>query len=333
MFQSRVPDAQGSDDGAGNFSVTMQRGAVFEETGLLPTMPDSYVTSNTFGQTTNFGSSASIAVGLDPADSAHDAVGLMSIDLAEYPYPATMLPTSVTLRMYVSSIAGSGAHSIAIHECAGFSESNVTWNNYNPNTQCNGTSSSSMTSTSTNAGVWYEWDVTNIARNSWSGGGVMNMALQTAWAGTIYFNSADGSSDYAPELIVEYVDNPNNASSPAQVSLLSPDHLEVVYDVGQYTLGIETRPVLTWDTLSDATGYILQLSNATGTLTYESWDSSSNSGFMIGGTSAIPSAWTPGFDLAVGEIYTWSVQALNGSVPGPRSVPSTFWEIWEPRHY
>ena len=324
MFQSRVPDAQGSDDGAGNFSVTMQRGAVFEETGLLPTMPDSYVTSNTFGQTTNFGSSASIAVGLDPADSAHDAVGLMSIDLAEYPYPATMLPTSVTLRMYVSSIAGSGAHSIAIHECAGFSESNVTWNNYNPNTQCNGTSSSSMTSTSTNAGVWYEWDVTNIARNSWSGGGVMNMALQTAWAGTIYFNSADGSSDYAPELIVEYVDNPNNASSPAQVSLLSPDHLEVVYDVGQYTLGIETRPVLTWDTLSDATGYILQLSNATGTLTYESWDSSSNSGFMIGGTSAIPSAWTPGFDLAVGEIYTWSVQALNGSVPGPRSVPSTF---------
>ena len=105
---------------------------------------------------------------------------------------------------------------------------------------------------------------------------------------------------------------------------MSPDHLEVVYDVGQYTLGIETRPVLTWDTLSDATGYILQLSNSTGTLTYESWDSSSNSGFMIGGTSAIPSAWTPGFDLAVGEIYTWSVQALNGSVPGPRSVPSTF---------
>ena len=38
---------------------------------------------------------------------------------------------------------------------------------------------------------------------------------------------------------------------------------------------------------------------------------------MIGGTSAIPSAWTPGFDLAVGEIYTWSVQALNGSVPVP----------------
>ena len=326
MFQVRVPEAQGSDDGAGNYTVTMQRGVVFEDTGVLPSMPDSYVTSNTFGQTTNFGSSTSIAVGLDPADTAHDAVGLISIDLGEYPYPVTMLPTSVTLRMYVSGISGNGAHSIAIHECAGFVESNVSWNNYNPNTQCNGTSSSSMTSTSTNAGVWYEWDVTNIARNAWSvsGGGVMNMALQTGWSGTVYFNSADGSSDYAPELVVEYVDNPNNASSPSQVSLLTPGHLEVIYDVGQYTLGTDTRPVLSWDTLSDATGYILILSNATDTLSYESWDSSSNSGFTLGQSSLTPSVWSPDFDLAVGEIYTWSVQALNGSVPGPRSVPSTF---------
>ena len=28
--------------------------------------------------------------------------------------------------------------------------------------------------------------------------------------------------------------------------------------------------------------------------------------------------------MATGEIYTWSVQALNSSVPGPRSVPWTF---------
>ena len=80
----------------------------------------------------------------------------------------------------------------------------------------------------------------------------MNMGLQTGWAGTVYFNSADGSSDYAPELVVDYVDNPNNASSPAQVSLLSPEQLEVVYEVGQHTLGIESRPVLTWDSLGDA---------------------------------------------------------------------------------
>ena len=154
-FQTRVPDEQGSDDGAGNFTVTMQRGAVFVDTGVLPTMPDSYVTSNTFGQTTNYGTGSTIAVGLDPADSAHDAVGLVAIDLAEYPYPATMLPTSVTLRMYVASITGTGAHSIAIHDCSGFTESSVTWNNYNPNTQCGSSASSSMTSTSTTSGVWY----------------------------------------------------------------------------------------------------------------------------------------------------------------------------------
>ena len=102
-----------------------------------------------------------------------------------------------------------------------------------------------MTSTSTTSGVWYEWDVTGIARSAWTSSGVMNMALQTSWAGTVYFSSAEGSNSYAPELEVGYVDNPNNASSPAQVTLVSPEHLEVVYDVGQYTLGVETRPTLT----------------------------------------------------------------------------------------
>jgi len=322
-FQSRVPEGQGSDDGAGNYTVTMQRGAVFEDTGLLPTMPDSYVTSNTFGRTTNYGTSATIAVGMDPSDPAHDAVGLMSIDLGEYPYPTTMLPTAVTLSMYVSSVAGTGAHSIAIHDCSGFTESTVTWNNYNPNTQCNSTVASSMTAVSSVAGVWYEWDVTGIARSAWASNGVMNMALQTSWAGTVYFNSADGSSQLAPKLEIEYVDNPNNASSPAQVTLVSPEQLEVVYSVGQYTLGIEPRPTLVWDTLADATGYVLLLSNASGTQTYKSWDSNSNSGFTIG-SAPTASHWTPDFDLATGEIYTWSVQALNSSVPGPRSVPWTF---------
>ncbi|MEE3310822.1 MAG: DNRLRE domain-containing protein, partial [Candidatus Thermoplasmatota archaeon] len=312
------------DDGAGNYTVTMQRGAVFEDTGLLPSMPDSYVTSNTFGQTTNYGSSATIAVGLDPADTAHDAVGLVSIDLGEYPYPSTMLPTAVTLSMYVVSVAGTGAHSIAIHDCSGFTENTVNWNNYNPNTQCNSTASSSMTSVSSTGGVWYDWDVTGIARSAWASNGVMNLGLQTGWAGTVYFNSADGSSAFAPKLEIEYVDNPNNASSPAQVTLISPEQLEVVYSVGQNIWGIDSRPVLTGDTLGDATGYILILSNESGSQTYKSWDSNSNSGFSLGSTPSIDSTWTPDFDLAIGEIYTWSVQALNGSVPGPRSVPWTF---------
>ena len=172
-FQARVPDEQGSDDGAGNYTVTMQRGVVFEDTGLLPTMPDTWIHSNTLGQFNNHGTDTTLAVGIDPSDTAHEAVGLVSIDLAEYPYPATMLPTSVTLRIYVASIAGTGAHSISIHDCSGFTESSVTWNNFNPNTQCNSTASSSMTSTTTSSGVWYEWDVTGIARSAWAGNGVM----------------------------------------------------------------------------------------------------------------------------------------------------------------
>jgi hypothetical protein len=323
-FAARVPDEQGSDDGAGNYTVTMQRGAVFVDSGYLPTMPDTWIGSNAIGQYQNHGSSYDVAVGVDPSSPAHDAVGLVSIDLSEYPYPATMLPTAVTLRMYVGSISGTGAHSIAIHDCSGFTESTTTWNNYNPNTQCNATVASSMTATSSASGVWYEWDVTSIARSAWSGNGVMSMALKTAWSGTVYFASAESGSTYAPELIVDYVDNPSNASSPAQVSLISPQQLEVVYDVdlSNNVLGVDSRPMLTWGSLADATGYVLLLSNASGTQEYKSWDSNSNSGFGPCGTSTC--SWTSGFDLATGEIYTWSVQALNDSVPGPRSVPWTF---------
>lgn len=325
----RVPDEQGSDDGGGNYSVTMQRGAVFVDSGLLPTMPDTWIGSGVAsGQYQNHGSSTLIAIGVDPGQSGHDAVGLIAVDLAEYPYPATMLPTAVTLRMYVAAITGNGAHSIAIHDCSSWTESSVTWNSYNPNTQCNGTATSSMTSTTTTSGVWYEWDVTGLARSAWAGNGVMSMALKTSWTGTIYLTSAEGStSGYAPELIVEYVDNPNGATPPAQVGLVWPDHLSVVYGEdasNEYLLDVDPRPDLTWTSLSDATGYILRLSNGSGTHAYKSWESANNTapaGFAIG---AGTSTWTPDFDLAAGEIYTWSVQALNDSVPGARSVPWTF---------
>ena len=325
----RVPDAQGTDDGAGNYTVTMQRAAVFEDTGLLPSMPDTWIGSNAIGQYQNHGSSSTIAVGIDPSSTAHEAVGLVEVDLAEYPYPTTMLPTAVTLRMYVASITGNGAHSIAIHDCASFGETTVTWSNYNPTSQCNSTASSSTTSTSTTSGVWYEWDVTGIARDAWSasGNGKMSMALKTSWSGTVYFTSAEGSSTFAPELVVEYVDNPNGATPPSQVALVWPDHLGVVYgedSVNSYLLDVEPRPELEWTSLGDATGYILRLSNASGTQTYRSWESTNNTGgagFSIGTPT---STWMPDFDLASGEIYTWSVQALNGSVPGARSVPWTF---------
>ena len=323
----RVPDEQGSDDGAGNYTVTMSRGKVFVDTGVLPSMPDTWIGSNTIGQYQNHGSTSTIAVGVDPSSSAHDAVGLVEVDLAEYPYPATMLPTAVTLRMYVASITGSGAHSISIHDCASWSESTVTWSSFNPNTQCNSTASSSMTSTSTTSGVWYEWDVTGLARSAWAGTGVMSMALMTSWTGTIDLTSADGSTTYGPQLILEYVDNPNGATPPNQVSLVWPDHLGVVYGEdasNPYILDVDPRPDLAWDSLSDATGYILRLSNASGTQTYKSWESANNTapaGFNIGSTA---STWTPDFDMAAGEIYTWSVQALNNSVPGARSVPWTF---------
>ena len=71
-------------------------------------------------------------------------------------------------------------------------------------------------------------------------------------------------------------------------------------------------------------------SNSTDTLTYESWDSSSNSGFM---TVDLCNSICLDTGLRSGSWgdYTWSVQALNGSVPGPFGTID-LWN-WQPRHY
>jgi len=312
----RVPTAQGSDDGAGNYTVTMYRGAIFEDSGALPTAPDAWLDSSTMGSTANRGATGEVYVGQSPYAAGADAVGLVTFDLDEYPFPSTILPTGVTLRMYMASATGgTGAHSVGIHSCYSYDEMNVRWSNYNPNTQCASSASSAMTATSTQNGVWYEWDVTNLARNAVNGNGEMVMGLMTNWSGTLQFVSADNSSSgNGPQLVFDYVDNPSGATPPAQASLISPANLEVVYDEDGYLLTSATQPTLTWGAVSGATGYILRLSNATTSTTYWSWNSSGFTG----------ASWTPNFDLEAGGVYSWDVQAIAGSIPGARSSAWAF---------
>ncbi len=323
----RVPADFGTDDGAGNYTVEMERGYVFEDSGLLPTMPDTWIGSSTIGVTQNHGAANFMYVGQSPSSATSSAVSLIEIDLTEYPYPTTMLPTNVTLELYVAGITGTGAHSISVHSCNSWSEYTVKWSNFNPNTECNGNASASMTSASASAGVWYQWDVTSLARDSWAGNGVMSLGLMSNWSGTVTFVAAD-YNQLLPKLTVNYVDNPNGAVPPAQVTLLSPDHLSAVYaeDPNDENLIVpDLRPILSWTPLSDATGYVLQLSSTTcppfcPSETYQSWDST-GANFNISSSSA---SWTPEFDLNAGEIYSWNVRAINGSIPGATSVTWTF---------
>ena len=61
-FTSINPIDQGSDDGNGNHTLNISRGSIFEQTGLLPSVPDVEIDSNA---TVNRGSSSSMVLGVN----------------------------------------------------------------------------------------------------------------------------------------------------------------------------------------------------------------------------------------------------------------------------
>jgi hypothetical protein len=324
----RVPTSAssiGSDDAAGNHTITLRRGAIFSDSGLLPSFPDTYIDSATpFGVTRNHGSNERMAVGNSPDTSGADAVSLLDLDLGELPFPSTILPTSVTLKLYRGSYDGTGAHSVAIHDCFGntWTESSITWSNYNPTTQCNSTASSSITKVATGSGEWYEWDVTVLAREAFtSNNGRLTIAVMSNWSGTLWFASAENqTSGFAPQLQMDFIDNPNGTTPPGQATLISPGNLEVLYGASGMLLSSSVRPTLIWNAVPGATGYSLRLkADSDVPIEYQNWSASTGQGFSANGTT-----WTPTSDLNLQTLYTWDVRAISGSVPGPRSSSWSF---------
>jgi len=318
----RVPTEIGSDDGAGNYSVTLKRGIVFVDSGLLPGFPDTYVDSATpFGVTQNHGSDGQIAVGNSPDTSGADAVSLLDLDLGELPFPSTILPTGVTLRLYRGTYSGTGAHSVEIQECFSntWTESSVTWSTYDPTTQCSASGASSITKIATGAGDWYEWDITTLAQEAFTNhSGRLTVAVTSNWSGTLWFSSAENqTSGFRPQLLMDYVDNPNGISPPPAAALISPGNLEVLYESNGMLLESPLRPTLSWQPITGATGYVLRLKEGSNNpVSHSSWIDS--------GFSANLTSWTPSSDLSVQALYTWDVQAISGSIPGPRSSSWSF---------
>ena len=79
----RVPDSViGTSDGAGNYSITLERGDVFDSSGNLPSFPDTYIDSaGGPGQTQNYGTSVSLNVGSSQTAGAI-VVSLIEMDLS-----------------------------------------------------------------------------------------------------------------------------------------------------------------------------------------------------------------------------------------------------------
>ena len=314
----RIPEDQGFTDGLGNYTVELSRGSIFSQTGLLPHVPDAEVSSSS---TANLGSLSQLNLGTSASGTGESQIYL-EFDLSSMPWPTTMTPTSMLLGLYRTGVSGTTSTTISAHACSSFVESSVSWNS---NVPCLTSEITRSTLTLTPAIGWVEWDLTSLAQDNVANGN-LTMTVLLKSVGTPSTNHAFASSEvlnetYRPRLVVQYVDNVNGVQPPPQPVLTSPQDGEVLYNITSSTLKPDDKPVLSWSSVTGATGYVVTIANETGVYKYNSWES-----LEIIGTS-----FRFADSLTTGEVFTWWVQGVNQSIPGPSSSRWSF-AIGDPHH-
>ena len=314
----RVPVDQGGDDGYGNQTLNLSRGSIFEATGLLPTVKDVEIDSNA---TVNRGASSTMVLGVNALGTGQSSL-LMEFDLSNIPWPTAMTPTQMMLRMYQPGVSGTSSTTIAAYPCSGFTESSVVWATA---PTCSTAEITRSTLTLINPFGWMEWDLTSLAQSNIANGNT-TMTFMLALVGSTgsshnFYSSEYSDADYRPHVVLDYVDNVNGIVPPAQPVLTTPADGEVLYEQDNGLLKAMTQPFLQWNPVSGATGYIVTIANESGVYKFRSWEDSqiTNTTFR--------------FDenLTEGSVFSWWVQGVNQSIPGPSSARWSF-AVGEPNH-
>jgi len=306
----RVPGEIGSDDGAGNNSVTLYQGSVFEDTGDLPGVPDATIDSNRANSA--LGENGQLDLGISSGGSGESKIYL-TFDLSELPFPTAMTPTNALLSLYRHNVTGTSSLTVSAHACDTFAEDTVTWNTA-PTCSSSEVTRSTMLVTPTNG--WQIWDITSLAQsNAANGNDTLTIMLQSVGTPSSGHSFHDNfHSQYRPKLVLDYVDNVDGVIPPGQPTLTYPGDGDILYNTSTWELESLDKPQLTWNNVSDATGYVVTIADTNGEMKYKSWEDTE-----INGTT-----FTFSQDLNAGEVYTWWVQAINGSIPGPSSSRRAF---------
>ena len=308
----RIPEDQGYDDGAGNHTVILSAGSIFEETSPLPAAPDVHVLSSS--STTNYGTATVMELG--SSSSGGESEIYIEFDLSQTPWPSAMTPTSMILKMYRGSVAGTSSTTISAHACSSFSESTTTWSSA-PLCEVSEITRSTLPIIPSNG--WFEWDLTALAQSNIANGNY-TMSIQLKSVGTpatqhnFYSGDYDTNTSRRPQLVLDYIDNTDGILPPAQPVLTYPADGAVLYDTGARLLSPDQTPTLSWGGVANATGYIVTISNSSGQYKFKSWETNS-----INGTT-----FRFNQNLAAGDTFEWWVQAVNQSVPGPASSRYSF---------
>ena len=271
--------------------------------------------------TVNRGSSSTMVLGVNSLGTGQSSI-LMEFDLSNIPWPSAMTPTQMMLRLYQPGVSGTSSTTIAAYPCSGFTESSVVWATA---PSCSTSEITRSTLTLNNPFGWKEWDLTSLAQANIANGNT-TMTFKLAMVGSTgsthsFYSSEYFDSTYHPHLVLDYVDNVNGIVPPAQPTLTSPGDGQVLYAEDNGLLTPSTQPVLTWTPVSGATGYIVTVANESGVYKFRSWEDSeiTNTTFRFED------------NLTEGQLFSWWVQGVNQSIPGPSSSRWSF-AVGDPSH-
>jgi len=315
----RTPDSIGSDDGSGNHTVILSRGSIFSESGTLPLIPDVELESTV---STNQGSSTTIDLGSTSSGTGESQI-LLEFYLGDIPWPAAMTPTSMVLKLWREQVIGTTSTTVSAHACPSFNELNAVWSNA---PSCSTSELTRTTLTLMPPSGWHEFDLTSLAQSNIANGNT-TMSILLKVVGTPGTTHRFFSSDYnanesrRPQLTLDYVDNTAGIVPPSQPSLLFPLDGSVLYDTNEVVLQSQSNPALSWNSVNGASGYIVTIANSTGVYKFKSWES-----VYINGTTFRFSEL-----LDAGDVFSWWVQGVNQTIPGPSSARWSF-AVGDPSH-
>jgi len=318
IHKYRNPLDQGSDDGNGHHTLNLSRGSIFEETGLLPLVPDVELDSNS---TVNKGASSTMVLGRNALGNGESRI-LMEFDLTNIPWPTAITPTQMMLRMYQTSVSGTASTTIGVYPCSSFSQSTVVWFNA---PSCSTSEITRSTLSLSSPVGWMEWDLTSLAQDNLANGNTtmtfMLRQIGTSGSSHTFYSSEFTNANLHPHLVFDYVDNVNGIVPPSQPVLNSPSDGAVLYQEDGGLLVSSTQPVLSWTPVSGATGYIVTILNETGVFKFKSGEDPeiTNTSFQFAN------------DLTAGQMFTWWVQGVNQTIPGPSSARWSF-AVGSPDH-
>ena len=197
----------------------------------MPTVNDGGIDSIDL---TNTGNDAMINVGYNPQSGGYGNA-LYQFDLTDVPFPQTATPTSLILQLSLQGRSNNANPiTISAYECDSFSETTL---DYSTKPSCSTTELTRTTITGL-TGNTVEWDLTglgqrNFLSNNYSFSIMLTVVGQNQDSEQFFTSE---STTGKPQLILDYIENPNGIQAPPQVSLNQPQDGAVLYDTSDYLI-------------------------------------------------------------------------------------------------